>query len=235
MKNVKTEFGKAYLEFQPQLDALIKEVVLEAGSSIDLECWKQADECIDAIECRSRDGFIPPNHNCGGYVFQNFTTVQGIVGSGCYPASKEAHKQIDKQYDQACEYAKEWFSGKYGAELKAKGIPEDKWNYHDLYELGEGPLAERLSEAEHENAGEDSSSIMVEVRIMYHGVGENGVHMASVSAAVNWEGPYHRSHISWMPGFKCEHAKEVEVEFKTLKQAKTRLTKAINKVKGEII
>lgn len=232
---IKKEFGKAYLEFQPKLDALIKQIVLDAGSSASskFECWKSDNECIKALECRSRDGFIAASDNCGGYQFNNFTTLGYIEGTGSRFASKEACEQIQKQTDQGYKYALEAFKENNADAIK--GIPEDKLNYHDLYELGHGKLAEELSNYEQENLSGDEDTIMINLRILYAGIDDNGVHTAFVSAAVNWEGPYHRSHISWMPGFKCEATKEVEVTFKNLREAKTKLTKAMKLVKEQII
>jgi hypothetical protein len=143
-------------------------------------------------------------------------------------ASKEANKRAEDAYLQNEEYARE----RLAEEFKQLGIPEAKQNYHDLYELGHGSLAERFDETVREYSSEDT--IMLEVRIMYHGIDESGLHSASVSAAVNWESPYHRSSISWMPGFKCEDSKEVEVEFRNLREAKAKLSKAIELVMSKI-
>lgn len=210
---------KKYLMDQPKLDALLKALVQEAADDL-AECYEGAE--VEPIECISRDGFYAASDNCGGYIYRGFTDVLMIWGSGNYPQSKEARKQIDKQYETNEEYAREDFKEEF------KNVPKDKQNYHDLIELGLENLAERFDERVSENGSEDT--IMYEIRILYAGIDENGEHTAYVSAAVNWEGPYHRSHISWMPGFKCEDSKEVCVTFKGLRDAKEKIKKALTKV-----
>jgi hypothetical protein len=217
---------KVYLEDQNELDTLIKSVVQDASDELT-ECWEGRE--VEPIECMSRDGFIANTSNCGGYEYKGFTTVDMIVGSGNYPTSKEARKQIDRQYELNEQHARESLQ----SEFITYNIPQDKQNYHDLYELGYGRLAERLSESVSERSADDT--IMYSLRIMYGGKDESGVHTAWVSAAVNWESPYHRQSISWMSGYKCEHAKEIEVTFKTLTQAKKKLVAAMKKTMKEII
>lgn len=215
---------KKYLIDQSKLDALIKAIVAESGE--DLEGFGHGDTQPEAIECMSRDGFWAASDNCGGYTFTEFTDVRSVWGSGM-PTSKEAAAAITKQYEASEEYAREDLKG----EFEALKIPLDKQNYHDLYELEHGELAERFDEKVTELASEDT--IMLQTRILYCGV-EDGVHVAFVSATVNWEAPYHRSHISWMPGFKCEASKEVRVTFKGLRDGKAKLNAAMLKAKKAI-
>lgn len=199
---------KTYLEDNTKLSELIKELVMEYGDDAagDFECWKNADSCMEEIECVSRSGFIAATHNCGGWTYRNFTDVNGIIGSGRQFASNEANKEIQRQYDYNLKCVLE--------EMKLKEMPEDEDTREKVYEAMIDP--------------DSTDSIMIEVRIMYHGVNEDGKHEASVSAAVNWEGPYHRSSISWSK-YKCESAKEIDVEF-TNKNAKSKLTKALKTV-----
>jgi hypothetical protein len=200
----KSEFGKVYLDSQSKLDALIKELVTEAAEAFDSE------PNIEAVECRARDGFMPFSHNCGGWE----ATAFDYLNHGLSYSSKEANAQIEKTMQQAMEYG-----------LSEMGLPKDtKWADLNLSEEQEEALRE------HEDSYLEDETIMVSFRVLYHGVDENGKHSASVSAAINWEAPYHRSHISWMPGFKCETAKEVEVTWKNLREAKTKIKAALAKV-----
>jgi len=203
--------SKQYLEDNKPLDSLIKELVTEAKDNLDRETYGEKD--VEPIECISRDGFIASSHNCGGYVWQDFTNVNYIIGSGSYPASVEAQNKITEAYETNRQYALEDLGFQNKSELTDT---EQETLYQKIDEYG----------------SEDTS--MYEIRIMYHGV-ENGIHRVSISAAVNWESPYHRSHISWMPNFKCEHAKEVEVTFRSLKSGERKMRRALRKVIGEIV
>lgn len=223
-----------YFDSLPQsTQDLIREAILDAAQNRrGPEGWKSDDECLEDIECRRRDGFIPFSHNRGGLVYQNFSDLMAYWGGGYSVAHSGADAQIQRQIESSLNYAKESILEKHGEALKAKGITPDNLNYHSLYDTEDEDLqriAEYLSKAEHDNLSGDDSSIMHEFRVMYHGL-EDGEHRASVSAAVNTEGPYHRSHISWAPNVFCEGSKEVEITWKTEKQLKARLTKALAEV-----
>lgn len=69
---------------------------------------------------------------------------------------------------------------------------------------------------------------------MYHGQ-EAGIHKASVSVAINTEGPYHRSHIPWSPDTFCEGTKEIEISWKTESGLKKKLVKALKQAKEEVL
>lgn len=80
----------------------------------------------------------------------------------------------------------------------------------------------KIQDLETEYLNDDNSTIMHELRFMYHGK-VNGVHSANVSAAINTEAPYHRSSIPWAPNIFCEGAKEIEIEWTTNKELKNIL------------
>ena len=170
-----------------------------------------------------------------GLVINDFTDLS-YFSDNCESVShKGAADDIQRQIDVGLQFAREGFFEKYEAELKTLEIESaDDVSYHDLEGKGRSDLAEEFSEYERENLSDDSSSIMYQVRFMYHGTDEKGNHTASVSCAVNTEGPYHRSSISWMPGVFCEGAKEVEIGWKTEKQLQTRLAKTLKDVSAEI-
>lgn len=225
MKTIKKEFGKAYLEFQPKLDALIKELVTNAGDELDHDVIPG----VGALECRSRDGFSASSFNCGGYEVTAFTFVNSVIGSGTWFRSKKANAEIERQYSETCKYAAETLIEEH-PELKGTEV-----NYNALYEAGKSDLAEKLSELEQDPDGNDS--IMLQIRIMYCGVDDDGTHSAYVSAVINWEGPYHRSsgvfaRGTGTSGYCTEDFKEVEVTWKNLKEAKSKLKKALKKVGG---
>jgi hypothetical protein len=200
---VLSDGGKAYLDQNPKLDSLIRSLVEEASEDVG----ENGGE-TESVECRSRDGFIAYAHNCGGYEYKAFD----YVSCGVSYSNKEANAQVNKTLENA---------KKEG--LKQLGLPEGT-NHNSLTEEQQ----EELTEFE-ENYLQDET-IKLDLRVMYSGV-ENDKHVAWVSACINWEAPYHRSHISWMPNMKCETAKEVKVTFKNLREAKTKIRAALAKVK----
>ena len=225
--------NETYFEELPQaVQDLVRELIIEAAEDRNgPDGWKPNDECIENVECHSRDGFIPFSHNKGGLEYNNFTQLSDYWGGGYSVAHAKAQAEIERQIEYSLQCAHETFETNNAEELK--GIPADKRNYHDLYELGHGKLAEKLSNTEHENLCGDESSIMHSFRFLYHGC-EDGIHSASVSAAVNTEGPYHRSHISWAPNVFCEGAKEVEITWRTESGLKRKLKKALADVSKAI-
>lgn len=226
---------ESYFDELPQaVQDSVRELLLETIEQV--EGWKSGDEMIDELECRARDGFIPRSFNRGGFVAHQFTDLSALESSGKSVAHERAAAEIQRQIDYGYQCARETFFEHHKQELEALGITsndDERLNYHDLYELKQGRLAEELSEYERENLSDDSSSIMFEARFMYHGK-LDGVHSASVSCAVNTEGPYHRSHISWAPNVFCEGAKEVEIEWRTPSELKRKLKSALKRTSGEV-
>lgn len=235
MKNSKRNFyqndATGYFEELPKgTQEIINELCLETFETAG-ETW--AGPNVESIECKRRDGFIPSSANHGGIMIRGFTDLAHFDSTGEQVAHEGARAEIERQIKYSLECAMEGFKEKYGDELKALGVTDDQINYHDLYELETktknkrfSSLAEELSQYEHENMNDDQSSIMYEVRFMYHGK-EDGKHVASVSCAVNTEGPYHRSSISWAPGVFCEGTKETEIEWSNQTELKKVLKKAL--------
>jgi hypothetical protein len=234
MKNTakKQVIQSEYFDELPQsTQEIVRDAILETASNKrGPDCWKSHEESIDSIECHSRDGFIPHSYNRGGLDYNNFTDLMSYWGGGYSVTHKAAQKEIERQIDYSLECALESFKDSHAEEIK--DIPADKLNYHDLYEMGLGSLAEKLSECESESLSDDSSSIMLSIRFMFHGVDDEGNYSASVSCAVNTEAPYHRQSISWAPNVFCEGASEVMINWKTDKQLKVKLLKALKVTSG---
>lgn len=192
----------------------------------------------EQIEFQSRDGFMAFSHNHGGITIKHFTDIGYIMGSGYMPSHVEASKEIERQYDYAMECAREEFFDAKKEDLKALGIDSkdhEKLNYHDLYEMKQGSLAEELSEYESESTSFEHSSVMYEVQFMYHGINEEGQHEASVSCAVNTEGPYHRRSISWAPNVFCEGAKEETITWTSDIELEKNLKQALKTTSDEVL
>ena len=226
--------NQGYFEDLPQsTQDIVREAILECASNKrGPYCYKSDEDAIDSIECHSRDGFSPHSWNKGGIEYNNFTDLMSYFGGGYSVSHTETNAEIERQIEYSLECANESFRDNHLLELQ--DIPQAKRNYHDLYELGLGSLAEKLSEYESESLCDDQSSIMHSIRFMYHGVDSKGIHSASVSCAVNTEGPYHRQHISWAPGVFCEGAHEVEITWRNDNGLKTKLTKALKQCSGKV-
>jgi hypothetical protein len=189
---------------------------------------------LSEIECKQRSGFIPFDSNRGGITIRQYIDLMGMWGGGYSVAHKKAQDEIERQIEYGLKCAKERFFEHNEEKLKDLGIVSfENISYHELIDIGQRDLAEEFSEYENENLSGDDSNIQFEVRFMYHGK-TDGLHKASVSCAVNTEGPYHRSSIPWAPGVFCEGAKEIEITWNTQKELKVKLQKTLVKCSKEI-
>lgn len=237
-----------YFEALPKsTQGIVSDTILKViGKRRGPEGYRLDRDCIQNLECHSRDGFSPYSHNKGGLVYQNFTNLMDYFGSGHTPAHEEAAKEIERQTNQVYEsVSQDVYEGHKPLCLKLN-IGENEATYHSIREFTKTSesltedeteeLYEMLREIENlegERLTNESSSIMHELRFMYHGK-ESGVHTASVSAALNTEGPYHRTSISWAPSVFCEGSKEVEIKWRNNKELKEKLEKALKLVSKAI-
>lgn len=203
------------------------------------ETWGKGEAEAEELEYQPRDGFSPFSHNHGGIIVRDFSSVQMITGSGRFPAHEKAAAEIQRQYDYHLECVAEAAASKFTIELAARKLSEKDCYYREAQELEEKfPNDDFFSELRQwiENAeceGDSESTIMYEIQFMYHGETKKK-HTASVSCAVNTEGPYHRRHISWAPNVFCEGAKEIEITWTTERELKSKLKKALEKCAKEI-
>jgi len=229
---------------------IVKDAILKAAKERNgPEGWKSDNECIDEVECRSRDGFIPFSHNKGGLIYRNFTDLMGYWGNGYTPAHEGAAKEIERQTGGALKQVSEIMAERIGEKDMQYYFGNDisKVNYCNLYELSEvlnkqdktdsadkmANWANEIQDVENEQLVGECSSIMHELRFMYHGC-EDDLHSASVSAALNTEGPYHRPCISWAPEVFCEGAKEIEIKWRNNAELKRKVEKALKQVSKAI-
>jgi hypothetical protein len=198
---------KLYLKDYPEFDAIIKEFIDDLSPNYSEGYLIKETE---AIECIRRDGFIPHSHNHGGYDKEWITDLMSIWGSGC-----EIGKYTQEVADNEAIEAAETYI-KYDAENKDKKllatIPEDKRNYHDLYELGHSELAETMDEYCSDWLRDDS--IYYGYRAMYEG--QQGCwHTLMIYASAN------RSQY-----FGAQHGDtlgEFEIKFRNANELKTKL------------
>lgn len=218
-----------FLQLPSQIQATVRDLMENHFESNTCELYSQD---FEDIECKSRDGFICASHNQGGLILRGFTDLNMLWGTGNSPSHKGAAAEIERQIEYNLKLISEDLFKEYAVLFKSLGLGPDKANYSALEDLVnkhpelDAPLT-RIQDMESNYMGDDDSSIMFEVRFMYHGL-EDGKHTASVSAAVNTEGPYHRSHISWAPTVFCEGSEELEITWSTPKELAVHLDAALN-------
>ncbi len=216
-KNLKERGDDGLIENHPEWAAIVKDEVERAKESVESK-YELGGRDIEEVEHKSRDGFSSSND--GGYVWSDFSNISYLMGTG-YVSSlpKKAAKAVEDEYDANNKMALEQFKETYAKEIE--GIPEDKLNYHDLYELKKGDLAEKLSELESDHNSDDHSTVMFQVRVMFY-AGEGDEHSMTVQAAVNWGAPYHRSKDG-------EDYEEIDFDFKNEAELKKHMKSAMDK------
>lgn len=231
---------KKFKELSKNTQMLIHTLLLDiANLRRGPEGYISDADAIDEIECESRPGFIVSNMNKGGLVYKNFTDLASY-NSHNDPAHKGAAKNIRKQLDYMVDLLQENVFEKFKELFKANKIKTHKKLSYSLIDdlVAKNSqfieVLEYYENIEPEFLSSEDCSIMHEFRFMYHGKNEAGKHMASVSAALNTEGPYHRQSIPWAAGVFCEGAKEIEITWTNNKDLKVKLEKALKKVSKEI-
>lgn len=178
---------------------------------------------LEGVETKPRPGFIP--FTDGGVEFVWFEYANSLLSSGTTLPTNTLQNELLELQDAAMKHAVDVFKEKY-PEIAEK-IGDDKINYHDLYNLGYGSEAERLSEWEREYL--DDESIMFVIGAYLYDKGntygaEGGSSMSCrVFCLVNMEAPYHRR------GF-FEDRKDIEFSFKKESDFKMKFMSAISKI-----
>lgn len=212
---------------------IVKELLVDAADeSISVDLFKRSEDAIDSIECHSRDGFIAWDHNRGGFEYSNFTCIGTMEGSGYFPKAKASNDKVSKIINASYQESAEIFFEDNEALFKKFGITIAQCTYRNIEELEQANpelkgKAEELSELECSNMSDENSTVMYNLRFMYHGKSVKGLHSASVSAALNFEAPYHR------PG-REELAKEIEITWRNVSELKRKLRAALKKTVKEV-
>ena len=218
---------------------IVKELILKhAENRNGPDGYKSDTECLEDIECHSRDGFIPFSHNKGGLDYNNFCTLSDYNNGGYVPASPKAASEIERQIEYSYSMARDMLAEKIGPLDMEHFFNDDKENlsYHGLSELeenlkksGDTEKALKVSQwlREYESIEQDcfngdSDSIMHQLRFFYHGKDAKGIHQASIVAVINCEGPYHRAG-------RNEGCKEIEIQWRNNAELKRKLDKALAK------
>lgn len=154
----KYDFEKIYLDDQPELNNTVKSF-LENLSMNYLDAY--AKNGVTEIDCRHRDGFSPNSNNHGGFD-RTWNTTWGII-SGC-GADLCDHFTTEEAYSERLKALEDF---KYDHAEKIKDIDLEKLNYHDLYEMNKGDLAEEMDE--YVSSWINTDAIEFGFRAMYEG------------------------------------------------------------------
>jgi len=169
--------NKTYLDDQPILEGIIKDFL----DDLDPSFPEAIEQDIETIECRSRDGFIPHSHNCGGFDKQWWTDFSMIQGTG-YEVVGYGTKEANDEYTEALET---FFKYDLPDEYKSlvDSLPSDKLNYHDLEDLGHTDLIEALEE--YTDDWLRHCMVWFGYRAMYEGIDSEGIHTLYIYSCTN--------------------------------------------------
>lgn len=217
--------GNGYFDQLPKLQQnMVSRMVKEAfEEGVTAEIYVERGP--EQIECRSRDGFSAFSHNKGGIEINGFTDLNHFWGSGARPNNKKAAAKIEAFIEQSLQYVSDAFFETHEALFTKWNLTKEDASYHRMEEIENSPnsefksFADEFSNMEMEALGGDESSVMYQIRAMYHGNELDGTHSMTVFASIHAsDAPYHR---------RADSVSEVLITWKTNAQLKTRLAKAL--------
>jgi len=129
------------------------------------------DTCVQHISHQSYDGFIPFTN--GGFDLMLATDLRSMLGSGSGPCNKKIDEYLQGVIESSQQDALEEFV-RENKSVFEELFPDadldnptyDLINYHDLYDMDQGNLAEQLSEYE-DNYMTIGSTFWYLFRVMY--------------------------------------------------------------------
>lgn len=131
-----------------------------------------SEEHTDALECRSRDGFIPYSHNKGG------------IGAHAYQSQLHAYIErtgfdhADAVLDRYYQYTADYYA-------EANNLSKDVSTWSD----------DQRDEMEQGYAEDSESTVFFKLQAMYQGINDDGMHSIDLSCMVNVsDAPYHRGY-----------------------------------------
>jgi len=207
----KYNIEKVYLDQQPELNDIVKDFV--TNLTPDYNDGHSYSEEAEEIECRSRSGFSAAGHNHGGFERQWATDLMNIWGSGIGLGDNITTDEAHEGHNNAVEC----FVSENEAEFK--DIPEDKRNYHDMYEMGFSKLAETMDEYAMDWLS--GCRISFGYRAMYEGKQGAWHTLVIYACAIQCE---------YNSAFRGDTLKEIEIKFRNA----TELQSKLDKIKTEL-
>lgn len=158
MKAIKAKRTKRFVEYRTSgFEQLVRDTIvdiLEDNDADDLFDLGMSNEVIMTYDNKGRSNV----RNDGSVEIDYLTLPVYAWSSGYRPENKKLEKLFNDIMEMNFESARERMWHEYKDELIALGITgedDEKLNYSDLYDMGEGGLAERLSEYEMDLEGTD--------------------------------------------------------------------------------
>jgi len=146
-----------------QLDEMFEELYSQTETEFEVE------PNVTEIEHKSRDGFFP--FTDGGVQLVATINLAHLHGAGKDFVNEEVRNELEKVLDNCYRDSREQFIANNREHLSQMFTDElldsnsDKINYHSLYDLKAGELAEELSETEYEWM---STALFVEHRVQFY-------------------------------------------------------------------
>jgi len=193
--------------------------------------------CIDTrvqpINHKSYDGFIPFTN--GGFDLTVPTDLNTGFSSGNMPANKKVSAELDRVIEDSLQMALKEFCEKNATKLcefftddDITNPSYDVINYHELYELDKGELAEELSEMENDYLTE-GSTFFYQLRAMYYsadnGRNESGEDEILFLAGTNLDFEYGRD-----KGLEVSYERCVPVKGLTTQQVDTIINNMVESI-----
>lgn len=135
----------------PQISEMIKDTCESFGDQIQKKYETYGNE-VNELPAQSSSGFH--NYTNGGWSSNEYTMLDMMSGSGYWPGGDDFHKHTQEAAKEGYEQALESFINEHRDDLVKIGLDPSvkknlkKINYHDLYKMEQGRLAESLSELE---------------------------------------------------------------------------------------
>ncbi len=157
------------LILQNNLETYLHDALVELTDDVELKYEMEGN--LTEINHEGYDGFIPFTN--GGYDLTVPMILNYVVGSGKYPGNDDIKKKIDDVVEYSTQLALESFCEQHIEQLSKLFTVEqlekpdfDIINYHHLYDIDQGQLAETLSEYESESLME-GSTFFLQYRVLY--------------------------------------------------------------------
>jgi hypothetical protein len=178
------------------------------------------DTHVQTVCHKSYDGFIP--HTNGGFDLMLATDLRSAEGSGDYPSNEKVRAELDRVIDDCYKDSLKEFIHN-NKELLQPLFPNidldeadhDTINYHDLYEMDQGSIAEKLSEYESEWMSE-GGTFWYQFRVLYFSAdnarNESGEDEMYFMAGINTDFEYGRD-----SGLELTYEKNIPVDSLTIK------------------
>jgi len=211
-------------------ETLIGEKLLEAMDDLPENYGACVDTQIEDICHTGYNGFIPFTN--GGFDLTVPTDLRSIESSGDFPSNIKIKSKLEKVMDACYADSLRDFCNDNKEKLAELFTPEqledpkqDIINYHILYEMNQGQLAEELSEYESEymSAG---GTFFYQLRAMYFKADNcrnvSGKDEIYFLAGVNLDFEYGRDE-----GLEITYEKNISVEDLTIKQIETTIKEMV--------